>query len=176
MNKRLSMKILAAMAACALGLCLCACSGHASTNNVNTNNAANANVSATTANATNTNANNTNTANTNTASTASNAANASSNSSSSTQATSHLTFRSYSLMKSHYEKHGIDMGFSSMEDYLAAANAVVANPDCLHKTEAEDGDDIYYLEVTNEIVFVSTDGYIRTYFCPDSGKKYYDKQ
>ena len=174
MNKRLSMKILAAMAACVLGLCLCACSGHASTNNANTNNAANANVSATTANTANANTNAN--ANANTASTASNAANASSNSSSSTQATSHLTFRSYSLMKSHYEKHGIDMGFSSMEDYLAAANAVVANPDCLHKTEAEDGDDIYYLEATNEIVFVSTDGYIRTYFCPDSGKKYYDKQ
>ena len=40
----------------------------------------------------------------------------------------------------------------------------------------EDGDDVYYLASTNELVIVSTDGYIRTYFCPDSGKEYYDKQ
>ena len=37
-------------------------------------------------------------------------------------------------------------------------------------------DDVYYLEETNEFVIVSTKGYIRTYFKPDSGKRYYDKQ
>ena len=42
--------------------------------------------------------------------------------------------------------------------------------------EKDDGDDIYYLERTNELVIVSTDGYIRTYFRPDSGIKYYNKQ
>ena len=31
----------------------------------------------------------------------------------------------------------------------------------LHKIEEEDGDDVYYLEETNEFVIVSTDGYIR---------------
>ena len=40
----------------------------------------------------------------------------------------------------------------------------------------EDGDDVYYKENTNEFVVVSTDGYIRTYFNPDSGKKYFDRQ
>ena len=53
---------------------------------------------------------------------------------------------------------------------------MIGNPDSLHKLEKEDGDDIYYLEETNEFVVVSTDGYIRTYFCPDAGKKYFDKQ
>ncbi len=85
-------------------------------------------------------------------------------------------FRSKKLLESHYEKHGIDMGFASKEEYEAAASAVVNNPDALHKTEKEDGDDIYYLEDTNEFVVVSTDGYLRTYFLPDAGKKYYDKQ
>lgn len=85
-------------------------------------------------------------------------------------------FRSKKYLTEHYEKHGIDMGFASKEDYLEAANKVINNPDALHKLEKEDGDDIYYLEATNEFVVVSTDGYIRTYFCPDSGKKYYDKQ
>ena len=37
-------------------------------------------------------------------------------------------------------------------------------------------DDVYYLESTNEFVIVATDGYIRTYFKPDDGKAYYDRQ
>ena len=40
------------------------------------------------------------------------------------------------------------MGFSSAEEYLAAANAVVNNASALHKTEKEDGDDVYYLEAS----------------------------
>ena len=91
-------------------------------------------------------------------------------------AKSDLKFRSKKLLNEHYEKHGVEMGFSSAKDYEAAAAAVVANPDALHKTEKEDGDDVYYLEETNEFVIVSKDGYIRTYFLPSGGKKYYDKQ
>ncbi len=68
------------------------------------------------------------------------------------------------------------MGFASAAEYEKAAAAVPANPDALHKTEKEDGDDVYYIEATNEFVVVSTDGYIRTYFLPDSGKRYFDKQ
>ena len=87
-----------------------------------------------------------------------------------------LKFRSKKLLDQHYEKHGKDMGFANAKDYEAAAAAVVANPDAVHKIEKEDGDDIYYLEETNEFVVVSTDGYLRTYFLPDSGIKYYNKQ
>ncbi|MCR4651318.1 MAG: hypothetical protein K5662_06145 [Lachnospiraceae bacterium] len=87
-----------------------------------------------------------------------------------------LRFRSRKLLDQHYDKHGRDMGFDSPASYEAAAAAVVVNPEALHKTEAEDGDDIYYVESTNEFVVVSTDGYIRTYFLPDKGKAYYDKQ
>jgi pyocin large subunit-like protein len=86
------------------------------------------------------------------------------------------SFRSDKHLSDHYNKHGIEMGFASKEEYEEAANKVINNPDALHKTEKEDGDDVYYLEETNEFVVVSTDGFIRTYFCPDSGKKYFDKQ
>ena len=86
------------------------------------------------------------------------------------------TFRNENLLNQHYEKHGIDMGFSSAEEYEDAASAVVNNPSALHKTEAEDGDDVYYVESTNEFVIVSTDGYIRTYFNPDAGIDYYNRQ
>lgn len=85
-------------------------------------------------------------------------------------------FRNDKLLTQHYEKHGIEMGFDSKESYEAAASKVVTNPNSLHKLEGEDGDDVYYLEETNEFVIVSTDGYIRTYFLPSGGKKYYDKQ
>ena len=84
-------------------------------------------------------------------------------------------FKYADRLASHYEKHGMEMGFESEEEYLEGANALINNPEALHKTEAEDGDDIYYLESTNEIAFVSKEGYIRTYFIC-SGKSYYDRQ
>ncbi len=85
-------------------------------------------------------------------------------------------FRNESLLNQHYEKHGRDMGFKSAEEYEQAAAAVPNNPNVLHKTEKEDGDDVYYVENTNEFVIISTDGYIRTYFNPDLGIDYYNKQ
>lgn len=85
-------------------------------------------------------------------------------------------FRNRDLLESHYEKHGKEMGFSSSKEHEMSASDVVNNPESLHKTEKEDGDDVYYKENTNEFVVVSTDGYIRTYFNPDSGKKYFDRQ
>lgn len=87
-----------------------------------------------------------------------------------------LSFRSKKLLNQHYEKHGIEMGFSSAEEYEKSASEVVKNPNALHKTEAEDGDDVYYVEETNEFVIVSTDGYLRTYFYPSSGINYYNRQ
>ena len=85
-------------------------------------------------------------------------------------------FRSAKLLNQHYEKHGKEMGFDSAASYEAAAAAVITNPAALSKTEKEDGDMVYYVESTNEFVVLSTDGYIRTYFYPSAGKKYYDRQ
>ena len=86
------------------------------------------------------------------------------------------TFRSDALLTEHFEKHGIAMGYATKEAYAEGANRVIASPEALCKTEAEDGDLVYYLESTNEIVFLSLDGYIRTYFQPDSGIEYYNRQ
>ena len=92
------------------------------------------------------------------------------------QGTTTVRFRNTRLRQEHYEKHGIEMGFTSPEAYEQAAAAVVQNKDALHKLEEEDGDDVYYLESTNEFVIVSTDGYIRTYFYSSNGKDYFDRQ
>ena len=87
-----------------------------------------------------------------------------------------ITFRNQRLLDQHYDKHGIEMGFDSAEEYELAAYKVIIHPDTLHKIEAEDGDDVYYLEATNEFVVVSQDGYIRTYFNPSAGIDYYNRQ
>ncbi len=87
---------------------------------------------------------------------------------------SSLTFRTEDRLESHYLKHGIDMGYDSADDYQAGANAVISNPDALHKTQTEDGDDVYFLKKTGEFVVVSQQGYIRTYFVAD--EDYYDRQ
>ena len=87
-----------------------------------------------------------------------------------------LDFRSDNKLQEHYEKHGIEMGFSSPEEYRESANMVVADPDSLFKLEAEDGDYVFYRESSNEFVIVSTDGYLRTYFCPEDGIDYFNRQ
>ncbi len=85
-------------------------------------------------------------------------------------------FRSKKLRDSHFEKHGIEMGFETVEDYIEAANKVISNPDALHKLEAEDNDHIYFIEATNEFVVLSQDGYIRTYYIANGGIDYYNRQ
>ncbi len=85
-------------------------------------------------------------------------------------------FRNENLLQEHYEKHGEEMGFPDAGSYEQAALKVVCNPDALHKIEAEDGDDVYYVEETNEFVIVSVDGYVRTYFYPKDGLEYFERQ
>ena len=66
--------------------------------------------------------------------------------------------------------------YETAEEYLKGANDVIKNPSSLHKVEAEDGDDCYYLYSTNEFVVVSPEGEIRTYFKPDDGISYFNRQ
>lgn len=87
-----------------------------------------------------------------------------------------LEFRNETLWEDHFEKHGSEFGYKSKEEYLKGANEVINSSTSKHKTEEEDGDEIYYDEEKNEIVFVSTDGYIRTYFKPKDGINYYNRQ
>lgn len=84
------------------------------------------------------------------------------------------TFRSSKQLTSHFEKHGAEVGAKSESEYVDMANAVVNNPSAMYKTEAEDGDHIYFIKSTGEIVFLSTDGFIRTYFISDEA--YFNRQ
>lgn len=83
-------------------------------------------------------------------------------------------FRKARYLTEHFQKHGEEFPYATEEEYLQGANNVINNPEALHKLEAEDGDDVYYVESTNEFVIVSTDGFIRTYFKADMD--YYNRQ
>lgn len=87
-----------------------------------------------------------------------------------------LEFRNEIMWEEHFEKHGSEFGYTSKEEYLNGANKVINSSESMHKEEAEDGDDIYYDKSKNEIVFVSKDGYIRTYFKPNDGINYFNRQ
>lgn len=85
-------------------------------------------------------------------------------------------FASTEKRNDHFKKHGDEFNYGNALEYELGASEVINNSEVLHKTEAEDGDDVYYLESTNEIVFVSKAGIIRTYFKPDDGIAYYNRQ
>lgn len=85
-------------------------------------------------------------------------------------------FRNDEYLTEHFEKHGSELGYTSKEDYLEGANKVISSSKSLHKLEAEDGDDVYFLESTSELVILSNDGYIRTYFKPEDGVEYFNRQ
>ncbi len=87
-------------------------------------------------------------------------------------------FKNKKTRDSHFEKHGAEFGgiYKTAEEYEAGADRAAHDPNALHKLEKEDNDDVYYIEDTNEFVIVSPDGYIRTYFKPSAGKKYFDRQ
>lgn len=85
-------------------------------------------------------------------------------------------FKSNKLLHDHFERHGLEMGYESPYEYEEGANIVLHSDNLLHKIEKEDGDDVYYLEKTNELVIVSRSGYIRTYFKPDNGIEYFYRQ
>lgn len=85
-------------------------------------------------------------------------------------------FRNSKKLNAHFKEHKEATGCFTAEDYLAKANAVIHNPKVKVKTETDenDNDKVYYLPETGEIVFVSEDGYIRTYYIADN--EYFEKQ
>ena len=85
-------------------------------------------------------------------------------------------FRTPEKLIDHFLEHGEATGCDSAEEYLIKANAVIQNSQAKtkHETDEDDNDKIYYLSDSGEIVFVSIDGYIRTYFITDD--EYFDRQ
>ena len=86
-------------------------------------------------------------------------------------------FRNQGLYDSHYEKHGHEFGNITKEEYLQKANDLINSdsPDVLTKYE-DDGDFMYFDKKSGEFLVLSPDGYIRTFFIPDDGIDYWNRQ
>lgn len=85
-------------------------------------------------------------------------------------------FASEQVLEENYEDYGKAMGFKSADEYEIAAVSVINDPSVLHKSNENNGFEVYYNLKTNEFVKVSADGCIMEYFTPESGKLYYDSQ
>ncbi len=88
---------------------------------------------------------------------------------------SEVEFRNTNLLNDHFHKHGIDMGFSNAKEYEKRAKEIIRNPQAL-KRQQDDSDMAYFLPPTGEFVVVSYDGFIRTFFKPNDGILYFNKQ
>ena len=87
------------------------------------------------------------------------------------------TFRTNKLYNDHYEKHGEEFGKITKAEYLELANELI-NSDSdrvLHKY-SDDGDYMYFDQDSGYFLVLSEDGYIRTFFIPTAGIKYWNRQ
>jgi pyocin large subunit-like protein len=78
-------------------------------------------------------------------------------------------------LEQHFRKHGAEMGFATKEDYLRAAQALVRGGPGV-ETWRRRGDTLFYKEQTNEFAVLSDRNVIRTYFRPDDGRRYWERQ
>ncbi|HAP33609.1 MAG: hypothetical protein K6F97_10630 [Lachnospiraceae bacterium] len=70
-----------------------------------------------------------------------------------------------------------EFGDITKEEYLALAQELVDTPGSQVLTKNnDDGDTLFYDPDTNSFAVVSGDGYLRTFFKPSAGQKYFDKQ
>jgi hypothetical protein len=87
------------------------------------------------------------------------------------------TFRNKTRYNEHYENHGAEFGNITKDEYLQLANDLINNKSdrVLHKY-SEDGDYMYFDQDTGYFLVLSEDGYIRTFFVPNKGIDYWNRQ
>ncbi len=86
------------------------------------------------------------------------------------------SFASSEKLVSHFAKHGPKMGFKSVDEYLGGARNLINQNQGVAKFVRQNGDTLYYNRATNEFAVMSQDGYLRTYFKPKQGAKYWNGQ
>lgn len=79
----------------------------------------------------------------------------------------------------HYNKHAEDMGLTTKESYASHALKFANTVDkinCVSFVHTKTGSTYKYNKVTNEFAIITKDGYVVTYYKPQSGYKYYKSQ
>ena len=82
-----------------------------------------------------------------------------------------LTFKTSDLRRKHFRKHGAEFGATSPVHYERLASTFLISPlnsDSEECTRIREGDYIRLDTVADEIAFKSFDGFIKTYFKPDT--------
>ena len=78
-------------------------------------------------------------------------------------------------LEHHFQKHGAEMGFKTQAEYLRAAQTLVLGGPGV-ETYQRGGDTLYFREATGEFAVVSERNVLRTYFKPDDGRRYWERQ
>lgn len=79
-------------------------------------------------------------------------------------------------LEEHFAKHGAEMGIATKEDYLARAQALVRGGAGIDTLKQRDGDTCFFKESTGEFAVLSDKNLLRTYFRPNDGRKYFERQ
>lgn len=79
-------------------------------------------------------------------------------------------------LEQHFQKHGHEMGIATKEEYLAKAQALVRGGPGVDTLTQADGDTCYFREATGELGVVSSRNVLRTYFKPNDGRRYFERQ
>ncbi|UCB56616.1 MAG: hypothetical protein JSV30_05245 [Candidatus Omnitrophota bacterium] len=76
----------------------------------------------------------------------------------------------------HFRKHGAEFGYKHPNEYLWGAQKLISAGEGVLTHSRSDGDKLFYHPGSNEFAVLSARGYIRTYFKPNSGYQYWQRQ
>jgi pyocin large subunit-like protein len=87
-----------------------------------------------------------------------------------------VPFETPALLTDHFTKHGAEFGAADENDYLARADAFCYGQLDAHTEEhirTTDGAVLRYNNLTNEFGVVGSDNFVKTYFKPSAGRRYF---
>lgn len=88
-----------------------------------------------------------------------------------------LAFASDERLEEHWVKHRSEFGQISRDEYLQRARTFFADESADKETkQRENGDELHFNASTSEFGVLSDDNTIRTYFRPNSGRRYWERQ
>lgn len=88
-------------------------------------------------------------------------------------------FASKKKLEEHFSKHGSQVGATSVENYLQMAQALrdaPIGPDVLQEKRPSDSNYCRFQKSTGYFMVFEEDGTIRTFFRPNDGLRYYQRQ
>ena len=92
------------------------------------------------------------------------------------QANEQLYWGNLGTLQDHFQRHGADFLAKDREDYAWQAHTLYMNRGQYQMKEDNDGSIRIYDAATNAFGAYNADGTTKTYFKPDNGQAYFDRQ